>query len=99
MQNRNNRPGAAKSGLGRLSGRKNCVPTDFIFRGIFDNTTSALEQAHSIARQKNRVEDFRILHGALTGEVDEIITINDVPLQFGEDKRYSDRQVSLINSR
>lgn len=80
-------------------GRKNCVPTDFIYRGIFDNEAIALEKAHSIAGQKNRLEDFRVLHGTLgEGKADEVFTINDVPLQFGEDKRYGDRQVSLINA-
>jgi CRISPR system Cascade subunit CasD len=80
-------------------GRKNCVPTDFIYRGTFDNEAIALEKAHSIAWQKNRIEDFRVLHGALgESEADEIFTINDVPLQFGKDKRYGDRQVSLINA-
>lgn len=80
-------------------GRKNCAPTDFIYRGIFDNEAVALEKAHSIAWQKNRIEDFRVLHGALgEGEADEVFTINDVPLQFGEDKRYGDRQVSVIHA-
>lgn len=78
-------------------GRKNCVPTDFIYRGIFATETSALEQAALIASQKNRLEDFRVLQGALAdGEADEVFTLNDVPVQFGEDKRYRDRQVSLI---
>lgn len=81
-------------------GRKNCVPTDFIYRGVFDNEASALEQAAVIAKQKGRIEDFRVLHGALgEGEADEVFTLNDVPVQFGEDKRYRDRQVSLIYAR
>lgn len=81
-------------------GRKNCVPTDFIYRGFFDNETVAIEQAKLIAEQKNRIEDFRVLHGALAdGEVDEVFTINDIPVQFGEHKRYRDRQVSLIYAR
>ena len=81
-------------------GRKNCVPTDFIYRGTFDNEAVALEQAGSIAMEKQRIEDFRVLHGALgEGEADEVFTINDVPMQFGEDKRYRDRQVSLIYAR
>ena len=81
-------------------GRKNCVPTDFIYRGIFDNEGGALEQAFSIAVEKQRIEDFRVLHGALREvEADEIYTINDVPVQFGEDKRYRDRQVSVIYAR
>lgn len=81
-------------------GRKNCVPTDFIYRGTFDNEAVALEQAGSIAMEKQRIEDFRVLHGTLDeGEADEVFTINDVPVQFGEDKRYRDRQVSLIYAR
>lgn len=79
-------------------GRKNCVPTDFINRGAFDNETAALAQAVLIASQKNRIEDFRVAQGAL-GEADEVFTLNDVPVQFGEDKRYRDRQVSLIYAR
>jgi CRISPR system Cascade subunit CasD len=81
-------------------GRKNCVPTDFIYRGIFDSEAAALEHANFIGKQKNRIEDFRVLHGAAgEGEADEVFTLNDVPLQFGEDKRYSDRRVSLIIAR
>ncbi|MFZ6847320.1 type I-E CRISPR-associated protein Cas5/CasD [Undibacterium sp. RuRC25W] len=78
-------------------GRKNCVPTDFIYRACFIEQAQALEHAKVIAREKNRIEDFRVLHGALSdSEADEIFTLNDVPVQFGDDKRYRDRQVSLI---
>lgn len=78
-------------------GRKNCVPTDFIYRACFTEQAQALQQATLIARDKSRIEDFRVLHGALAdSEADEIFTLNDVPLQFGDDKRYRDRQVSLI---
>lgn len=81
-------------------GRKNCVPTDFVYRGIFDQETAALEQAETIAGEKQRIEDFRVVQGILgEGEADEVFTINDVPVQFGEDKRYRDRQVSLIHAR
>ena len=81
-------------------GRKNCVPTDFVYRGTFDQETAALEQAGTIAGEKQRIEDFRVVQGALgEGEADEVFTINDVPVQFGEDKRYRDRQVSLIYAR
>jgi CRISPR system Cascade subunit CasD len=81
-------------------GRKNCVPTDFIYRETFNNELSALEQATLIAQQKNRIEDFRVLDGARSeGEADEVFTLNDVPVQFGVDKRYRDRQVSLIYAR
>lgn len=79
-------------------GRKNCVPTDFIYRGIFENELAALKQANVIALQKTRVEDFRVIHGLLQDGSGEVFTLNDVPVQFGEDKRYRDRQVSLINA-
>lgn len=81
-------------------GRKNCVPTDFIYRGNFADESDALAQAALIAQQKNRIEDFRVLQGVLgEGDADETFTLNDVPVQFGEDKRYCDRQVSLIYAR
>lgn len=79
-------------------GRKNCVPTDFIYRGTFDNEHDAITQANLIASQKNRIEDFRVIHGVLEDGSGEVFTLNDVPVQFGEDKRYRDRQVSLVNA-
>lgn len=78
-------------------GRKNCVPTDFVYRGTFDNELEALGQAKIIALEKNRVEDFRVISGLSDDGSGEVFTLNDVPVQFGEDKRYRDRQVSLIN--
>jgi CRISPR system Cascade subunit CasD len=82
-------------------GRKNCIPTDFIYRGHFAGESDALMQATLIAGEKGRTEDFRVVQGVPTeGEADkETFTLNDVPVQFGEDKRYRDRQVSLIYAR
>jgi CRISPR system Cascade subunit CasD len=80
-------------------GRKNCVPTDFIYRGTFDQEAQALEQSESLAKEKQRSEDFRVLQGAVDEGADEVLTLNDVPVQFGDDKRYRDRQVSLIYAR
>lgn len=81
-------------------GRKNCVPTDFVYRGTFDQEAVALEQAETIAGEKQRIEDFRVVQGSIgEGEADEVLTLNDVPVQFGDDKRYLDRRVSLIYAR
>ncbi|MDA3876258.1 MAG: type I-E CRISPR-associated protein Cas5/CasD [Halothiobacillus sp.] len=81
-------------------GRKNCAPTDFVYRGRFDDKLEAERQAQTIAGQKNRMEDFRVLHGVLPADgADEVFTLSDIPLQFGENKRYADRQVSLIYAR
>ena len=77
-------------------GRKNCVPTDFIYRGTFASGADALAQAAILAAEKKRAEDFRVLQGNFDEiEVDEILTLNDVPIQFGEIKLYRDRQVGV----
>lgn len=81
-------------------GRKNCVPTDFVYRGTFGQEAAALEHAEILAGEKQRVEDFRVVQGSIgEGEADEVLTLNDVPVQFGDDKRYRDRRVSLIYAR
>jgi CRISPR system Cascade subunit CasD len=74
-------------------GRKNCVPTDFIFRGLFNTEVEAIEEGLKIGLEKSLVEEFRVLDGEHDGE---IIILNDVPLQFGEYKQYRDRRVTLI---
>ena len=75
-------------------GRKNCVPTDFIYRGLYDFESDALDQALNIAHEKELVENFRVLDGEHNGEV---LILNDVPLQFGTSKRYRDRRVTVIS--
>lgn len=74
-------------------GRKNCVPTDFIYQGRFDLEAEAIQQALGVAREKNLAEDFRVLDGEHVGEV---LLINDVPLQFGERKLYRERRVTVV---
>jgi len=76
-------------------GRKSCVPTDFIYRGLYADEASALQQALAIAQDKALLEDFRVRDGEHEGEV---LTLMDVPIQFGERKRYQDRRVTVITS-
>jgi len=75
-------------------GRKCCAPTDFVYRGCFDSEASALEKALEIADNKGRVEDFRVVDGE--GK-EETIILNDVPIQFGENKVYRERRVTIIS--
>lgn len=77
-------------------GRKNCVPTDFIYRGTFEKEEEALQEAGEIGREKNLVEDFRVVDGEQSDNGD-VMTLNDVPVQFGEIKRYRDRRVTVIS--
>ncbi|WP_456415234.1 type I-E CRISPR-associated protein Cas5/CasD [Thiolapillus sp.] len=74
-------------------GRKNCVPTDFIYRGLFPSGEEAETAVQGIAREKQRIADFRVLQGEHDGEV---LTLNDIPVRFGTHKQYRDRQVTMI---
>ena len=75
-------------------GRKHCAPTDFIFRGCFPDAEAAEACAHSLALEKQRIEDYRVVDGECEGEV---LTLLDVPVQFGEHKRYRDRRVTVVS--
>lgn len=75
-------------------GRKSCVPTEFIHQGGFDSVEQVLEKANFLATEKRRAFAFRVLQGEHEGEV---LTLNDVPLQFGAHKKYRDRQVTIQN--
>ena len=74
-------------------GRKNCVPTDFIFRGLYADEDEAKNKALAIAQSKALLEDFQVLGGEHEGEV---LTLMDVPIQFGELKLYRDRRVTVV---
>ncbi len=74
-------------------GRKSCVPTDLIYRGLFDDEPAALATADTLAKEKDRTADFRVLQGEHEGEV---ITLNDVPVRFGPRKLYRDRRVTVL---
>lgn len=73
-------------------GRKCCVPTEFICQGVYADIDQATRRASEIAAQKSRHAVFRVLQGEHEGEV---LTLNDVPLQFGDHKRYRDRRVTV----
>ncbi len=77
-------------------GRKCCVPTEFVFQGRFSTKDEALQKAHDLANEKNKVMDFSVL-GEISEE-GEILNINDVPICFGLAKQYKDRQVTICLS-
>ncbi|MRJ43146.1 MULTISPECIES: type I-E CRISPR-associated protein Cas5/CasD [Idiomarina] len=74
-------------------GRKNCVPTEFIAQGIHADSAQAMEQATQLAEMKGRLPSFKVLQGEHEGNV---FTLNDVPLQFGQQKLYRDRRVTVL---
>ncbi len=75
-------------------GRKCCAPTEFIYQGSFATESSAIDRAMEVAQEKKLVEDFRVLDGEHDGES---IVLNDVPIQFGENKIYRERRVTIIS--
>lgn len=75
-------------------GRKCCVPTEFIYQGIYDSLEAAQNQAKHLASLKSRVASFDVSQGEHSGEH---LTINDVPIQFGEHKTYRDRRVTILS--
>lgn len=75
-------------------GRKSCVPTDFIYRGIYDTEDKVCKILETIANEKQLTEDFRVLDGEF--DTGDVLTLNDVPIQFGENKKYRDRRVTVV---
>ncbi|ATO34360.1 CRISPR-associated protein, Cse3 family [Dickeya dianthicola RNS04.9] len=74
-------------------GRKNCVPTELIYQGLFADADDAWQQAQTVAENKQRLPSYAVIEGEGDGD---IITLNDVPVQFGQHKRYRDRRVTLV---
>ena len=75
-------------------GRKNCVPTDLIARGLHTTADEALTAAARLAEEKRRAFAFRVLQGEHEGES---FILNDIPLRFGPRKQYRDRRVTVQN--
>lgn len=76
-------------------GRKDCVPTDFIFRGCFTSYDEALNAMKEIANEKKLIADFTVIEGE-NPEKGDVLTLNDIPIQFGGVKKYRDRRVTVI---
>lgn len=74
-------------------GRKTCVPTELIFQGMYPDSATALAHGAILAEGKGKVASYLVQQGEYDGEV---ITLNDVPLQFGRQKRYRDRRVTIL---
>jgi CRISPR system Cascade subunit CasD len=78
-------------------GRKNCVPSDFIYRGLYSSENAALEVLEQIASKKNLKKIFKVVDGDFPEEGESFL-IRDVPLQFGEYKKYKDRRITKVRT-
>lgn len=79
-------------------GRKCCVPTDTVFRGIYENPEAAKKVLFQLATDKELSATFTVFDGRRE-ESDEVLTLNDIPVQFGHRKIYRDRVVSIVYAR
>lgn len=77
-------------------GRKCCVPSDIIYRGIFDDYSQALVRADEIAKNKGRIKSIEVYDGVIENiDNGEIMILNDVPVEFGLYKKYRERKVTV----
>lgn len=88
-------------------GRKCCVPTDYVYQGIFSTLKEAEEASKIKVQEKVRLhndehtpgkwelaEDYRVIDGEYSEG--DVFTLNDIPVQFGTAKKYKDRRVTKI---
>jgi len=78
-------------------GRKSCPPSDVVSRGVFDNFESACTFADDIAQEKNRQRKF-VVYDEERNDGD-LLTLTDVPVQFGIQKRYRERTVTIVTEQ
>ena len=76
-------------------GRKCCVPTEFMYQGTFDKNEEAVATIAELATQKELVLKFTAEEGEDYDKGD-VITLFDVPVQFGPCKMYEDRKVTVV---
>lgn len=80
-------------------GRKNCVPTDFVFRGSFDSFEEAKENADRIAFEDKGLKlNFSVSETEFDDDSEKIV-LNDVPICFGEIKLYKERVVYVTSGK
>jgi len=82
--------------VGELSlGKRCCIPTDFIFQGSFSSEDDAINKMYQITKEKDLKKILTVIDDAVEDNM-EVLTVSDVPIQFGENKIYSQRQITII---
>ena len=76
-------------------GRRTCIPSKPVFRGIFQTLEEAEESALSYAAENGLKEDFTVVEGNHPDD-GEVLVLNDVPICFGTEKHYASRYVTVI---
>ncbi len=72
-------------------GRKSCVPSEFVFQGLFEAKTEVLQKIEFLKQEKGLKEIFKVEET----DHDTEYELNDVPLNFGKFKNYKTRFVKI----
>ncbi len=72
-------------------GRKSCIPSEFIFQGVFIKEENARERINELSQQKHLREVFEVKEVQEETEYE----LWDVPIKFGRFKRYDYRFVEV----
>ena len=77
-------------------GRKCCVPSDIVFQGLFETSEEAENAALKKAAEHSPAlaPEFIVIDGS--DDRGDFIELNDVPVCFGEHKKYKQRIVTKI---
>ena len=75
-------------------GRRNCIPTRPIFNGVFDTFDLAKDRLDAmIAEREFKIS--AIQHDYSDPKKGEVVLLSDVPVCFGEHKKYKSRYVTI----
>jgi len=72
-------------------GRKNCIPTEFVYQGMYQSERDAREAAYGFAAQKGLEKVMMVAEEGSLEDGKQIIA--DIPLRFGNRKEYREREV------
>lgn len=75
-------------------GRKSCVPTEYLYQGVYESQEEAEAHAKSIAQQKGVQLSFIVEESKGANPWD--LVVHDVPISFGSQKKYTSRHVVEI---
>ena len=74
-------------------GRRTCIPSAPVFCGVYDSQEEA--ESARLERSDGYIENFKVIEGNFPDDGDVMI-LNDVPVLFGEHKKYESRYVTKI---
>jgi len=78
-------------------GRKCCVPSTFIYQGLFESLDNAADTLREKCREKGFSEAVRVVCSIEDSSNQGTFLMNDIPIRFGKNRLYRDRWVVCLN--